>query len=61
MPWAEGDAQNLGQAPDVVTEDISQVAKDGKLGFVLADVFVHEGGRRRPYTAYAKTHTVELG
>ena len=60
-PGAKGGAQGLGQTPDVVAEYISQVAKDGKLGIVLADVFIHEGGRRRPYTTYAKTHTAELG
>ena len=44
-PGVEGDAQDLGQAPKVVTKDIPQVAKDSELGVVLTDVFVNE--RRR--------------
>ena len=44
-PGAEGDAHDLGQAPEVVTEHVPHVAKDSKLGVVLAGVFVYE--RRR--------------
>ena len=60
-PRAEGDAQGLGKAPDVVSEDVPQVTQDGELCIALSDVFVHEGGRRRPCTSCAKAHAVELG
>jgi len=60
-PGTKGDAQDLGQTPGMVAKYIPQVANDGKLGIVLANVFVDEGGRRRRYSTYAKTHTVKLG
>ena len=41
-PGTKGDAQDLGQTPGMVAKYIPQVAKDGKLGIVLADVFVDE-------------------
>ena len=41
-PGVEGDTQGLGQAPEVVSENIPQVAKDYKLGVVLANIVVYE-------------------
>lgn len=60
-PRTEGRAQGLGKAPDVVSEDVPQVAQDGELRIALSDVFVHESGRRRPCASCAKAHAVELG
>ena len=60
-PRAEGDAQGLGEAPDVVSEDVPQVTQDGELCIALSNVFVHKSGRRRPRTSCAKAHAVELG
>ena len=59
-PEAEGDTQGLGQAPEVIAANVSQVAQDGELGVALAYVVVGECRRRRPDSTRAETHAVEL-